>query len=229
MAFNELIRWPESLDVFPSLEDNTGGSIQESQIVYAQHYNKIRNCVLKMQDYLTGDTVASGDGTVKGITTQVQITVPLSVLARVYAYPLYDPSIIIPAYPGNVLPFEFIFASTFDSMFYALEDSGYRVYERRTSLSELNDILSGLTFLDVYQVSVSIWDRAYHFSSLWTVPAPYPTPRKFVTNHTTMKDTEGMLVKGCIIDYGSSTPDNVPWHTYDDIFLVCSVFGVKAA
>lgn len=119
MPYDEVSNWPVRIDSFPTLVDNTSPVVDDSEVLWAQHYNKLRAAIYNLQKYWTGVNVASGDGSFNTISQGMTISVPVSVVSQIVARGAYETfngenNLNTQNIPGNTLPFEFVFTTSTD-------------------------------------------------------------------------------------------------------------------
>lgn len=133
-GYNETITFPTQIDLFPSLEDNTGSAISNTQIVFAEHHNKIANFAGVIQPLLSVSYAATGDQTLRGLGYVFKLSATIPQLFSVYGGVAASSAAVIQ--PGNVLPFEFIL--TYSSDVYKLwQDRGPNIILQLTTNTDL--------------------------------------------------------------------------------------------
>jgi len=194
MAFNDTIRWPEKLDVdFPNLRNNDSAAVSDNEKLYAAHYNKVRNLVIKAYDLMQNTISASGDGSIQKISIPVVFDIPLHTLVKVGAFDAAtNPQISV---PGNVLPFEFVLTSSSDDYSKLIGRGGVALLNKKIptalltqfgGISIINPKLHGTGFLT--GPSDKVFDRT----------KPFPNSYAVSVNANIGADT--ILIRGVIID-----------------------------
>lgn len=194
MAFNDTIRWPEKLDVdFPNLRNNDSAAISENEKLYAAHFNKVRNLVLKAYDLMQNTVSASGDGSLQKISIPVVFDIPFQALVKVGAFDASsNPQLAV---PGNVLPFEFILTNSSDD-YSKLVGRGGSVLLNKKTASALLSQFGGL----------SIVAPKLHATAILTGPSDKifdrtkPFPNTFAVSINANIGGDTILIRGVVID-----------------------------
>lgn len=124
LPFSEVSYWPQAIDSYMSLEDNATPNVDDSQVLWAQHYNKLRGSIYNMQKYWTGVSVASGDGTFNNMSLGLTCSVTIKELASIVVKGAYsriqaNHGVVFDNegrrnIVGNTLPFEFVYTTSDD-------------------------------------------------------------------------------------------------------------------
>jgi hypothetical protein len=228
MPYDSNINWPQTIDSFPSLDDNQGPSINTNQILYAEHYNKIGNFIRRAQYAYNHTTVASGDGTIKTMyfpsdPTTMGFAIPLPVVARIVCPWAYDSRSTGTNIPGNVLPFEFIL-STNTGIVIPWQTDDYSMSQQNSSATNLNQFLNGYSFLSYPRIHVSLWNNSAIYGQFI-----HYCNQTLLLNSWSIMGSDTLLVRGTVIDMGSDPTDGQErWELYPDYSLLCVFQGVRS-
>lgn len=114
MAYTDKINWPSQLDSFPSLYNYGQTFNVESTIVYAEHYNKLKNYILKIQGVLKKGALNVGAG-ITSFSTLYTFTIPIASIINSTAFTTLTSDIYSTStnpVGGRTLPFQFVISKT---------------------------------------------------------------------------------------------------------------------
>lgn len=228
--FSEQILFPVQKDVWPSLVDSFSSRDTEFSIVFAEHYNKVRNLILTTEELWFNSYTASGDGTFKALSYTYTIETSISSILGVSAFAAWnDPNI---DQPGNILPYEIIFTKSTDDYSKWLGSSGQNGFYKiivQGSDTMLNNIVAGMDLFSIYPMATAtIVPRTGYL-------APATDTTFYLANAYAQTNDDTLLIRGAIIDANMTNDSsngwaNVSerWRTYgNDIFLKITLCGVK--
>jgi hypothetical protein len=230
MPYNEVILFPNAVDSFPSLRDNTGGAIKEDQIVYAEHYNKIANFIQVLEPKLFSTRTASGDTTLRAISHNFHISLKVSTVFALNAAGAFNTAGTV--LPGNVLPFEFVFTtsnSNYGGWTYPGASSDRTWYQDTNASNFKNTLVGGLDIFNIFPMATATIISANNAAAPLTQPfSPIPD---YHVNCYAVKNTNTLMIRGAIIDVNA--PQNPPANSAErwislgnNIILYCTIFGV---
>lgn len=218
MPLNETILWPSVIDTFASMSANVGGSVADDQIMFAQYPNKIAKALERMQSLWTGTTVGSGNLTIRALGTPNTLFVGVhdlwQLVAAEYAA---NPGL---TFPGNVLPFEFVYTRTTDNYTSWAINGHYLAYQVGDPVFTM-EANSGLDF-DVYKPMASA--GTFDFTS-YSNPAQALLSSLIVQAHAVQQD-DTVLVRGIIIDPEAAHVGE-RWERFSDRYLYCTINGLQ--
>lgn len=236
MPYNDIINWPQSIDTFPSLSDNTTPNVSDDQIVYAEHWNKIRNFIQKAQTFWTNTAVVTGDSSLKALhfpsdPSTMGFIIPLPNVAKIVAPWAYDPQSTGTNIPGNVLPFEFVL--TTDTVYVIPWSNGSFHMAQQTSSTILRNYLKGFSFLGYPRFQCSLYKNDMVQGSANLDPGIFAhyCNQDLQLNSWGMTGDDVLIVRGSVVDMSGDSPVNgmERWDMYPDWSIVCVFQGVRVA
>lgn len=222
--YNDSILWPKSIDTFPTVRDSSGSTVRDDQIFYAQHYNKLGNAIKRMQKLLHDPSKGVSDGSVVGMVNPYTFYANIPWLAATVSPELGGSN---SKWPGNVLPFEFIytFNNTDDYSKWKLPDGPIAYTRNKTTFeTQLNGGYDYSTTTPNIQVGLFTELGAH----VGTVTQLNPAP---LINYHVAKGADTLIVRGAVIDpMVHNNPydlnDYERWEYYLGFYIYCSYGGV---
>lgn len=226
--FSETINWPAQKDQWPTLYNDYAGPTREHSILFAEHFNKIRNFVVKSEGLWLNATTGSGDGSLRGLSYVYTLETTISEILGSFAFDAWNsPSI---SQPGNVLPFEFVITSSNDnySNWPANGQGTFRSMLVQDTVDAINTIVAGMDFFNIYpMVTIAIAQRP----GIQTDPSSV----MYLANGWANISSDTLLIRGAIIDLQMPNDSGNNWvNTADrwktqglDLLLRASIIGVR--
>lgn len=227
--FSEEIIFPRGVDNFPNLSDQFFGDDPSRSIVFAEHFNKIRNVILKVSEvYSTSSMTASGDGSISGLAYTYSMRMKLSDLVRVNRRNLDLRT------PGNVLPFEFVITSSGDDYSnWALNytgNSASRVLVQGP-LDMVSTITAGMNIFQIYPAVTVNLSRQGLGDRITSGPDGFNTASYLCGGYASV-DNDTLVVRGYVID--TDIQENLQWPQASRwllmgqyFWLTMTIMGVK--
>lgn len=232
--FDDTIHWPDAPDSFVWLFNRGQTDDRESTILYAEHYNKIRNFVVKAESLMDPDFAAIGDGTIKAIAYAFQVNVNLGVLALQH-FP--DPA-GLHAIPGNVLPFELVFTTA---------TNDYTKWPGKSALlvqgasAVVAAVVQGLDTFSMYPMATAAVRPNVPLGNLNQGNMPTFAGTRYVVSHHCLLGPsvasgaiDTLVLRGSIADLGTDPQLDFPYLPKapgdlldPDLNLIISLTGVK--
>lgn len=224
-SFNENINWPKSLDLdFPNLRDNTSSVSADNEIVYAAHFNKVRQLILNSYNVVQTTVAGSGNGSFQKISVPITYNIPISTLIKLAAPALTATEKI----PGNILPFELVLTKS-TSYNYSAAPSQLGIKKGTSTY-----FLSQFGQINIFSNKISVkGSLCFNNQILFDINTPYPNELKVFTSVRTSSDT--ILIRGCVVDnrvsHLSADAGKAPsvWlnPASDNIYLKVAIVGIQ--
>jgi len=116
-------QWPASKDTWPTLYNQGQVNDTEATIVYAEHYNKLKDFILKAEN-LYSNSKLNSDGSLDRIGIKFNLTIPFTSL-----YKHIIQSNTVSSWPGNLFEFDVVLADDIPAYFktYDLSNSSLKL------------------------------------------------------------------------------------------------------
>lgn len=200
--YSDKIYFPEQIDSFYTLEDNSSSAIEQYQIVYSAHHNKIANLVHTIQPLILTSGTASGDGTLRGLSYTFTLSAALSQIFELFGGPAASSSTL--NQPGNTLPFEAVITKSTDTYYHNI-GRGYDnilLFKLNNAQDLYNAVAGGLNPFTTYPIIAT--------SLVANSNAGYADGNldNYIVNAYVVRSSDTFLVRGSIIDVGMGATIN---------------------
>jgi hypothetical protein len=204
MPYNDTILWPYKEDIdFPNLKNNETGVIGENERVYAAHYNKVANFLVKGYELFTATQTATGDGSIQKLSAPLTITVPLVDVLKADAYKIFTNPIV--KAPGNVLPFEFTITYATDSYQSLKAKGGDAFVKQASNLANFKKLFGGIDpAANMCTVTAQLVGKPDNLFK-----PGIPAPQGYVVTCTAKIIANTILLHGYIIDQKLSPSSSI--------------------
>jgi hypothetical protein len=210
MPYNDRINWPLSKDIdFPTVFNNESSVVDEDEKFYAEHYNKVRNFVVKAYLLLVDGQAGVGDGSVKRLSFPYTFRVSLK---DVLTYSAYDASVGTDLrLPGNVIPFEFVVTFSGDPYFIQKNRTEFDFLLEKSSSLELSKVFGAVS--PISSKTLVSGNLVINDTQKFSLTTKAPNKNQVIVS--AFVGTNTILIRGVVIDYQISSGDAEYGNTLD--------------